>query len=117
MQNEFKTIWELNQSGSLNQISETIHNFVNGTYEISSPILGIENDLLLSQLIITIAAGIIIGFTFLPIGATPTSIQACQVNTDKKLLKTGGALIVITTSISAILFLQVLKLNQMLGNS
>ena len=62
-----------------------------------------------------VVALIIIGFTFLPLGATPASIQACQLNTDKKLLKTGGVLIVLSTSLSAILFLQVLKLSQMLS--
>ena len=113
---EFKTLWELNENGTFEHLIESIKNLLIGILEISSPIEGIENDLLITQILVGIVAAIMIGITFLPFGATTSSIQACQLNTDKKLLKTGGVLIVISTSVSAILFLQVLKLNQMLGS-
>ena len=113
---EFKTLWELNENGTLDHLLEAIQKFVIGILELSSPIEGIENDLLVTQILVAIVAAVMIGITFLPFGATASSIQACQLNTDKKLLKTGGVLIVISTSLSAILFLQVLKLNQMLGS-
>ena len=58
-----------------------------------------------------------LGFSivFVSFGATSSSIQACQLSTDKKLLKTGGVLIILSTSLSAILFIQVLKLSQLLS--
>ena len=52
----------------------------------------------------------IVGVTFLPFGATSASIKACQLNTDQKLIKYGGVVIAITTSLSAILYLEVLRL-------
>ena len=113
---ELKTIWELNENGSLDQLVESIQKFLIGIVEASNPIQGINNDLLLTQVLVAIIAAIMIGVTFLPFGATTSSIQACQLNTDKKLLKAGGALIVISTSLATIFFLQILKLNQMLGN-
>jgi len=112
---EVQSLWELKQNGTLYQLIESFQTSASRIIELSSPLEKIQNDLLLTQIFIAIIGATIIGVTFLPFGATKTSIQACQLNTNKKLLKTGGALITISTSISAILFIQVLKLSQMLG--
>ena len=116
MATEFKTLVQLRQEGVLEQASDSLNNFLTGILEIEPSIKGAGNDLVLTQTFIAIIAAIILGITFLPFGATPASIQACQLSSDKKLLKTGGALIIIMTSISAILFLEVLKLSEMMGN-
>ena len=110
-----KSIWELDQNGSFDHLLDSIQHFQSRIPEINNPIQSTGNDFLFTQIFIAILAAIIIGFTFLPFGATPSSIQACQLNTDKKLLKTGGVLIILSTSLAAILFIQVLKLSQMIS--
>ncbi len=110
-----KTIWELKENGTFNRLLDSLQQFQERIPEISNPIESTGNDFLFTQIFIAIFAAITIGFTFLPFGATSSSIKACQLNTDKKLLKTGGVLIILSSSISAILFIQVLKLSQMLN--
>ena len=116
MADEFKTIVELRQDGTFQQLGESIQQLVTGVTQIGLPIKEISTDLVLTQVLVGVLAGIVVGITFLPFGATPTSIQACQLNTNQKLLKTGGVLIVVMTSISLIFFLEVLKLNEMIGS-
>ncbi len=77
---------------------------------------GIETDVMIAQSVVGCLAFIIVGITFLPPGATPASIKACQLNTDQKLLKYLGVVIAISTSLSAILYLEVLKLHGLLGD-
>ena len=66
-----------------------------------------------AQLIIGCIAMLIVGTTFVPIWATPSALAACRASTDQKLVKFGGIAITVLTSISAILFLEVLKLNNL----
>ncbi len=70
----------------------------------------IGSDVWIAQSVIGVIGVIIVGITFLPLGATPATIKACQLNTDQKLIKYGGVVIAITTSLSAILYLEVLRL-------
>ena len=70
----------------------------------------------MKKLFLSVIALIVIGMIFLPFGATENSIKTCQLDTNQKVVKLGGALIVIMTSISAILFLQILALSQSLGS-
>ena len=74
------------------------------------------SDVWIAQILVGSLTAFGIGITFLPFGATPASIQACQLNTNKRLVKFGGVAIALTTSISAILYLEVLKLNGLIGN-
>ncbi len=115
MAGEFKTIVELQQDGTFQQLAESIQQFSDGVLKSGLPFYGLSNDVVVTQTFIAILGGIIVGITFLPFGATASSIQACQVNTNQKLIKTGGAVIVVMTSLSAILFLEVLKLNEIIG--
>ena len=110
-----KTVWELKDNGTFDRLLASLQSFQEKIPEIINPIESAGNDFLFTQIFIAIFAAITIGFTFLPFGATSSSIQACQLSTDKKLLKTGGVLIILSTSLSAILFIQVLKLSQMLN--
>ena len=73
------------------------------------------SEVLIAQLIIGIIATFIIGATFLPLGATTASIEACKLNTDQKLVKFGGFVITVMASVSAILYLEVLRLNGLLS--
>ncbi len=73
------------------------------------------SDVWAAQLVVGCVAAIIVGITFLPFGATPASIRACQLNTDQKLIKFGGVAIAVTASLSAILYLEVVKLNGIIG--
>ncbi len=74
-----------------------------------------NSDVLIAQLIIGSLTVGVVGVTFLPFGATTASIQACQLNTDQRLLKYGGVAIAVMTALSAILFLEVMKLNGILS--
>ena len=76
---------------------------------------GIHNDVAIAQTIIGAVAVILIGFTFLPLGATPASIRKCQLNADQKLLKYLGVVVVIMTSLSAIFYLEILRLYGLIG--
>ncbi len=73
------------------------------------------NDVLIAQIVVGSLAVCVVGITFLPFGATASSIQACQLNTDQRLIKYGGVVIAIMTAISAILFLEVMRLNGMVA--
>ncbi len=83
---------------------------------VALPSLGVYNDAVIAQTVIGVIAVILVGFTFLPLGATPSSIRACQLNTDQKLLKYLGVVLVIMTSLCAILYLEVLKLYGILAS-
>ena len=74
------------------------------------------SEVFIAQLVVGIIAIFIVGTTFMPIGATKASIEACRFNTDQKLIKFGGVLITVMTSVSAILYLEVLKLNGLIVN-
>lgn len=76
----------------------------------------INNDAVIAQSVIGMIAIILVGFTFLPFGATPASIRACQLNTDQKLLKYLGVVVVILAALSSILYLEVLKLYGLIGS-
>ncbi len=105
---EFKTLWELHQEGAFGQLAESARNHIN------IPVLEINSGTVSEQAIIGIIALIIIGMIFLPFGATEGSIKACQDSTNQKLVKLGGAVIVAMTSISVILFLEILELSESL---
>ncbi len=108
---ELKTLWELNQEGTFRFLAESARNLVN------IPIPTLNNGTLGEQVIIGIIALIVIGIIFLPFGATESSIKACQINTNQKVVKLGGAVIVAMTSISAIFFLEILELSDAIGGS
>ncbi len=116
---EFKTLDQLLQDGSLYQIAADAKKPFTGLFDsvdkITLSIQSLNSDLLIIQTIIGVIALIVIGITFLPFGATAASIKTCQVDMNQKLLKTGGVLIVVMTSLSAIMFVEVLKLSQILN--
>ena len=115
----FKTLDQFSQDGSLFQLIAETKSFLGGILDsvdsVTLSFRSIDSDLVIAQAVVGVLALLIVGITVLPFGATQPSIQACQLNTDQKLLKTGGVVIVVMTSISAILFLEVLKLSEMLG--
>ena len=109
MTSEFKSLWQLNQEGFLKTLAESAKSLIKiPSYELNSNTIN-------EQIIIGIMALIIIGIIFLPFGATDSSIKACQSNTNQKVVKLGGAIIIAMTSISAILFLEILELSEALG--
>ena len=101
------------QHESLDQLVALARGLVNDVLhaadKVALPVSGINNDAVIAQADIGVIAGILVGFTFLPFGATPASIKACQLNTDQKLLKYLGVVVVVMTSLCAILYLEVLK--------
>ncbi len=108
---EFKTLWELQQEGSFEQLTYTAEDLRNKIQTLEIDLSSVNE-----QAIIAIIGVIIVGIIFLPFGATTSSIKKCQVNTNQKVVKLGGALIVVMTSISAILFLEVLQMSELLGS-
>ncbi len=114
----FKTLDQFSQDGSLSQLVGETRSLLGGILDsvdsVTLSFRSISSDLVIAQAVVGVLAVLIVGITVLPFGATQPSIQACQLNTDQKLLKTGGVLLVVMTSISAILFLEVLKLSDML---
>ncbi len=106
---EFKTLWELSQEEAFKQLADSARELVD------IPIDGFNFGTGSDQIVIGILAVTILGVIFLPFGATETTIKSCQLNTNQKVLKLGGAIIVIMTSISAILYLEILKLSALLG--
>ncbi len=117
----FKTLEQFSQDGSLSELLGDAKSFLSGILDsidsVTLSFRSINGDLVIAQAVVGVLALLVIGITVLPFGATQPSIQACQLNTDQKLLKTGGVLLVVMTSISAILFLEVLKLSDMLGGA
>ncbi len=111
MSTEFKTLWELHQNGAIEQLTESVQSLANNV-----PSLEVNSSTVNEQMIIGTIALIIIGIIFLPFGATENSIKACQLNTNQKVVKLGGAVIVVMTSISAIFFLEILELSESLGS-
>ncbi len=107
---EFKTLWELYQEGAFEQLAGSARSFTN----ISVPEL--NSGTVTDQAIIGIIALIVLGLTFLPFGATESSIKACQGNLNQKVVKFGSVLIVVLASLSAILFLEVLELSEAIGS-
>ncbi len=107
---EFKTLWELQQEGAFEKTAYSVQEFINKAklWEVS---LSQINE----QIIIAVLGILMVGIIFLPLGATESSIQKCQIDTNQKVVKIGGVLIVVMTSISAILFIEVLELSEMLG--
>ena len=106
---EFKTLWELSHEGAFGDLADSARTLVD--IPINSYNFGTASD----QTVIGIIALILLGIMFLPFGATETSIKACQLNTNQKVLKLGGAVIVVMTSISAIFYLEILRLSASLG--
>ncbi len=109
METEFKTLWELNQEGAFEQLANSARNL------LEIPAQGLNSSTVNEQTIIGILAVIVLGLIFLPFGATESSIKACQGNLNKKVVKLGGALIVVMTSLSAIFFLEILELSEALS--
>ncbi len=107
---EFRTLWELHQEGAFEQLNSSTQSLVNNI-----PALEITSGTVSEQIIIGIMAVILVGIIFLPFGATDSSIKACQINTNQKVVKLGGAVIIVMTSLSAIFFLQILELSERLG--
>ncbi len=108
MTTEFKTLWELHQEGTFEQLASSANSHIN------IPALTVNSSTVSEQFIVGLIAIVIIGMIFLPFGATESSIKACQSNTNQKLIKVGGALIIAMTSISAIFFLEILELSESL---
>ncbi len=73
-------------------------------------VFAMTSDVWIAQVVIGTIAMVIVGITFLPFGATTDSIRACQLNTDQRLIKYGGVAIAITSSLCAILYLEILRL-------
>ncbi len=119
MTTELKTLDQLLQDGSGYQlVSDAISpltRIVEALDQLTLSANGISTDFAMVQIFVGIVALIIIGITLLPFGATPSSIQACQMDTNQKLLKTGGVVIIVMTSLSAILFIEVLRLSEILS--
>ncbi len=111
MASEFKTLWELHQEGTFQELTSSAQGMTNNipTFQINS---GTASE----QLIIGIIALIVVGMIFLPFGATENSIKACQIDTNQKVVKLGGAVIVLMTSISIIFFLEILELSKLIRN-
>ena len=114
MTTEFKTLWELQQEGTFESLFEQLANAVKNI--VAFPVPELSSGTVSEQTIIGIISLILIGIIFLPFGATESSIKACQSNTNQKVVKLGGALIVAMTSISAIFFLEILDLTQTIGS-
>ena len=108
---EFKTLFELSQEGYFKKLMESAREV------LDVPVNTFSNSTVSSQIVIGIIAIVILGVIILPFGATEASIKACHVNTDKKLVKVGGSVIVVMTSLSAILYLEVLKLYGVFSSS
>ncbi|KZR77879.1 hypothetical protein PMIT1320_00266 [Prochlorococcus marinus str. MIT 1320] len=108
---EFKTLFELSQEGYFKKLMESAREV------LDVPVNTFSNSTISSQIVIGIIAIVILGVIILPFGATEASIKACQVNTNKKLIKVGGSVIVVMTSLSAILYLEVLKLYGVFSSS
>ena len=106
---EFKTIVELQQEGTFDQLLSYIQDFFTKVLEVRLPIMEISNELVLTQIVIATIAIFTVGMIYLPFGATPASIKSCQANYSQKLLKSGGALLVLMTCISAILFIGMMQ--------
>ena len=106
MTGEFKTLWELNQEGVFKDFYEHFVDSLRTSINVQT--IQLSNG--------TVSEQMIIGIIFLPFGATEGSIKACQINTNQKLIKLGGAVIIAMTSLSAILFLEILELSQPLIN-
>ncbi len=120
MDTGFKTLDQLFQDGTLYQLVEEakkpLVEILETIDRTTLQLAGGSNDLAIVQGIICIIALAMVSITFLPFGATTASIQACQINTNQKLLKTGGVVIVVMTSMSAIFFLQILKLSELINS-
>ncbi len=106
---EFKTIVQLQQEGAFDQLLNSLQDLMMRVLEINLPMMKISNELVITQTVIASIAIFIIGIIYLPFGATPASIKSCQSNYPQKLLKSGGALLVVMTCISAILFIEIMK--------
>ncbi|WP_320674939.1 hypothetical protein [Prochlorococcus sp. MIT 1341] len=106
------------QEGFFERLEALTHKLMVGILEaaqdfnlpIAENSAALGSDVWIAQSVIGVIGLIIVGVTFLPFGATSASIKACQLNTDQKLVKYGGVVIAITTSLSAILYLEVLRL-------
>ena len=107
---EFKTLWELQKEGTIEELTSSARGMLNNI-----PTVEINSSTVDEQMIIAIIAIIIIGIIFLPFGASDKSIKACQIDTNQKVVKFGGAIIVAMTSISAIFFLEILELSDALA--
>ncbi|HGY5547348.1 MAG: hypothetical protein AB8A45_06135 [Prochlorococcus sp.] len=101
---EFKTLFQLSQEGYFTDLLDSFRQY------LDIPVNTLTSSTINSQIIIGIVAIVILSLIILPFGATEASIKACQLSTDKKLVKVGGSLIVVLASVSAILYLEVLKL-------
>ena len=108
---EFKTLFQLSQEGYFRDLVESARQ----SFDI--PVYALSSSTISTQIIIGVVAIIILGLIILPLGATDASIKACQLSTDKKLVKVGGSLIVILSSLCSILYLEVLKLYGIFANS
>ncbi len=107
---ELKSLLELQQEGAFQQSALWYQNFIN-SFKGSAINLSAINE----QVIIAMIGIIILGIIFLPLGATDSSIKKCQIDSNQKVIKLGGALIVVMTSISAIFFLEILELSEALN--
>ena len=116
MSTEFKTLDQALKDGSIDRLGATIRDVSNRITE--SPDIGLNNlnnEVAIGQVLIGVIALTLIGIIFLPFGATVESIKACQLNTDQKLVKYGGVIIVLMTSLSVIFFLEIIQLNSILN--
>ena len=111
------------QEGFFERLEALTHKLMVGILEaaqdfnlpIAENSASLGSDVWIAQSVIGVIGLIIVGVTFLPFGATSASIKACQLNTDQKLLKMGGVFIILMTSISAVLFIEILKLYEITG--
>ncbi len=112
---EFKTLDQSLKDGSLDRLVATVKDFfIEITKSGDLGLKNLNNEVLIVQALIGVIALVLIGIIFLPFGATPESIKACQLNTDQKLVKYGGVTLVIMTSLSAIFYLEIMHLNGIL---
>ena len=107
---ELKSLLELHQEGTL---KELIYGYQGLIDNLKTSVINLSA--IDEQTIIAMIGIIILGIIFLPFGATDSSIKTCQIDTNQKVIKLGGALIVVMTSISAILFLEILELSEALN--
>ena len=114
---EFRSLDQLLQDGTVDQLVDATKASLSKIVETADAANQVvPSEISIAQSVIGLIALILVGITFLPFGATPSSIKACQLNTDQKLLKYLGVVVVVMTSISAVLYLELLKAYGLLAN-
>ncbi len=114
---EFKTLVQLQNEGQIDAALGRLRSLINSAMDIKIPINDQSSDTLITQIVIGIIGIVIIGIICLPFGATISSIKNCQFDSSQKLLKSGGVLLILMTSLSGILFLELIKISTLLINT